>query len=132
MANEKEIETENLYKKGIDIIESQISFLKYLKISKEITNLKKLLLSDEQLLMFDLISKPELSNLTNDPTWEIEDASANFETLKNSFEYFKKLDQNQLNIPEIDKKLINMMDDDLWYAFAEALNKEKNAKNQTQ
>lgn len=125
-ANSKENEIEKLYQKGLNIIETNISYLNYLKVIKELNNLKKILFTPNQLALFKLISKPDLSEMSNECPINEDDYEdiESFEILKNAYEYVKKLMQDDREISQIDKNLISLLDYDLCKVFMDAIESE--------
>ena len=89
----------------------------------EIENLKKLFFSKEQLVLLNLISKPQLrpnTELKEDHESEEFDIF-NSDTLKAAYEYIEKLSLNPLRMTPLDEKLISSLDLDMTLAFAEGL-----------
>ena len=112
-----------LFEKGVALIEKQINFIYFLQLTHDFENLKKLVLNKEQLILFNLISKPELSlsSKTNND-FDADYERCNYDTIKIILDYFEKLRLNPELATEIDRKLISFMDDDLIIALSDAYN----------
>ena len=124
-----------MFEKGKKIIQKKISYLNYLKMITEVDNLKKLLMNKEQMLLFNLLSKPSLTfpkeleeeNKEEDEEEENEDI-LNIDCLKDVKVYLEKISRNPQRITELDKKLLACMDYDLAIAFAKFLEFRKQEK----
>ena len=118
-----------IFQAGIELIEKKISYLNYLKLYSDVQNLKNLLLGKEQLILFNLMSKPVLSmkeikkNQQNPiKDHEVNENIYNLETIKSIFEYIQNFINNPQLMTEFDKKLLSKMDKDFSLCIAEALN----------
>lgn len=108
-------EKQVLYKKGIQLMNKNLNFLSYFKLFSDVDKLKILLLSKEQLALFNYSSKPILTldpNIT-DISKAIEEMTDSYKILQDIFLQFEFLSKNPEKITDLDKKLISFLDFDL-------------------
>ena len=115
---------EKLFKIAEDQIADELDIIKILKKLQDIEKLKRILLNEDQLYLFNLLSKPMIilensSKQENDQDKNAQDKRFKF-TLKNNLNLEKKKLLNiykcvkeKENDSQIDKKLIKLLDEDV-------------------
>lgn len=104
---------EKLFLKGEEQILKEMDLLQILKKLQDIEKLKKILLNDDQLYFFNLLSKPLIK--LQEPYKEKHRMSDN---LKNVLEKEKLVEiykglKSKANLSEIDKRIIHLLDEDV-------------------
>lgn len=116
-----------LFEKGRDLIFEQFTYMNYLTLVSEIENLKKILFSEEQQILFKLISKPILSLKKTSQTIKKHDEIDifNYSSLRVILNYIESLAKNTSLISEIDKKLLESLDKELSKTIADSIGLKK-------
>jgi len=114
---------EKLFVKAEDQIEEELDVLKILKKLHDIDKLKRILLSDEQLYFFNLLSKPmivlENKKSNREESLEIKDRRFKFSAKKNTYlntERMMKLYTGMLQRSEnseVDRRIMKLLDEDV-------------------
>ena len=115
-------EKEELYQKGCKILSEKITYLHYLQMVTEVENLKKLLLSEEQRVLFHMISKPSITSETELELFgNREQIIYNTDSLKVILKYIKKLANHPEKMTKIDQILLSALDNDLARTIADVM-----------
>lgn len=123
--NVKEVQEINLlYKKGVDYINKILNYISYIKLYYDFEKLKMIVLTKDELALFNFTSKPIIS-LTSDIskiTQVLEDNGDEYKVLYDIYKYFEKLSQNTSRVTKTEKKLISFLDYDLQVQLGEKFN----------
>lgn len=104
-----------LYEKGMAYLDKTLNYIKIFRLMQDVDKLKLLLLTKEQVSLFNYTSKPILSlnpsihNLSE----ALEDISDEYKSIHEIFYYFERIVKSKNPITELDKKLISFLDYDL-------------------
>ena len=115
--NAKKDKNELLYDTGLEIFKKRITYIEYLKLFRDMENLKNLLFTKEQKILFGLISKPILSidennNIFKDQSMNEEEDFYCYDTLQIALKYLLELTKTPDLKTELDKRLIERLDQD--------------------
>jgi len=103
---------ESLFERAQNVFEEEIDIIKILQRIQDIEKLKQLLLTDKQLLLFDLMDKPMIylennqNKFNSSPTTNRKEST--LDNYKKALDYYKELEQSKKKNP-IDEKLFSLI-----------------------
>lgn len=125
MESSQSKEEDRLYNKGINYINKIVNYLSYIKLYYDFEKLKMLLLTKDELSLFNFTSKPIISLDTSisKMTKVLEDSGDEYKVLYDIYKYFEKIEKkNMKELSDIEKKLISFLDYDLQVELGDKFN----------